>query len=322
MKFFYSPYQLQPQDKSAPRSGALLKVVWNERKIGYADLHPWPELGDEPLAVQIEKLKQLKLTNLTEQCVWLASIDAKGRMEKRNLYDNQILLKNNAIITKLDNHTVELLDPVAKNGFSKVKIKVGVDPDEEIKLINRIAQTHTIKLRLDFNNRLLSYAAFEKFINALSVSAKFQIDYVEDPFPYNEEAWKKARELAPLAIDWGLEKIDLRQDQHPQADVLIIKPMRDDVDKRMAQALKWNMKATVTSHMGHPLGVMQCAQVAQDLHVKHPNVMLDPGCLTFDIYQPTEFHFHLNLQGPYIRKVAGWGIGFDVLLKGQKWLPL
>ena len=137
-----------------------------------------------------------------------------------------------------------------------------------------------------------------------------------------DRSWKKARELVPLALDWGLEKINLKQDTPPEANVLIIKPMRDDVDKRIAQALKWNMKATVTSHMGHPFGVLQCMQVAQDLHKKHPNLMLDPGCLTFDVFQPTEFHSHLNVQGPFIRKVAGWGVGFDLLLKGQKWLPL
>ena len=327
MKFYYSLYDLQPkkfkekEPTPSARKGAIIKVEWDSDRVGYADLHPWPEFGDEELEFHLAELRQMRITALVEQAIWLASIDATGRRERQNTYDNHVLLKNNAIITRIDPHTVELLDPFVKAGFSRVKIKVGKSLDEELEFLNRASLTHNIKIRLDFNSRL-TFSGFERFVEDLSPEAKRQIEYVEDPFPYEAESWKKANELLPLAIDWELKRISLREEKPVQAEVMVIKPTHEDVNARLEQALKWNKKMTITSHMGHPLGVMQCAQVAQNLYKKYSNYMLDPGCLTFDLFEPTEFNSLLNIQGPYIKKVGGWGIGFDFILKSQKWNQL
>ena len=255
---------------------------------------------------------------MVEQSIWLASVDAVGRKEQRNLYDNHTLLKNNALLLKVNPHTVELLDPLVQSGFSSVKIKVGESLADEIDFINRVARTHQMRLRLDFNCRL-TLSSFQKFVDGLSPAAKRQIEYVEDPFPYAAESWAQAQKLLPLGIDWELSKIPIDQTEPVAADVLIVKPTHQDVNARVEQALRWGRKITVTSHMGHPLGVMQCAHIAQLLHKKYPNSLLEPGCMTFDVFEPTEFHSLLNLHGPYIKKVGGWGIGFDFVLKSQKW---
>jgi O-succinylbenzoate synthase len=327
MKFYYSLYELQPRKlpgakpkdpPQPPRKGALLKVEWSEDKIGYADLHPWPEFGDMELEDHLAQLRQMRLTTPVEQAIWLASLDAKGRQEKKNIYENQNLLKNNGLLLRINPHTVEILDPLVKAGFSKVKVKVGFELEEEVEMINRAALTHEVKIRMDFNSRL-TWTTFEKYMTKLSPNAKRQIEYIEDPFPYDPEMWKEARQIIPLAIDWELKKIPLNHPTSVEADIIVLKPTHDDVDARVEQSLKWNKKITVTSHMGHPLGVMQCAAVAQDLAKKHPNMMLDPGCLSFDVYEPNEFTSLLNVQGPYIKKVGGWGIGFDFLLRNEKW---
>lgn len=324
MKFYYSLYDLVPKKLNPkdfdpiPRKGALLKIEWNENKIGYADLHPWPEFGDMELEEHLVQLRQMKLTHLVEQAIWLASVDAKGRQEKKNIYDIQPLLKNNGILMRVNPWTVELFDPLAKAGFSNVKVKVGLELEEEIEIMNRMALTHDLKIRMDFNGRL-TWNSFEKYIIGLSPQAKRQIEYFEDPFPYDAALWKEARKTIPLAIDWELKKIPISQEQPVEADVLVVKPTHEDVNARVEQCQKWNKKMTITSHMGHPLGVMQCACVAQDLAKRFPNMMLDPGCMSFDVFETTEFSPVLNLQGPYIRKVGGWGIGFDFVLKSQKW---
>lgn len=327
MKFYYSLYELQPKkfrpkDPLPPvRKGAILKVEWNDEQIGYADLHPWPEFGDLELESQLAELRQMRLTPLVEQAIWLASIDAKGRKDRKNTFDNQSMMKNNALLLRINPYTVELLDPLVKQGFTKVKFKVGENIEDEIGLVNRVANTHQMIMRLDFNSRL-TWASFQKFVDGLSPTAKRQIEYVEDPFPYNPEQWSKARKLVPMAIDWELKRVPHNQKELIEADVLVLKPTHDDVNVRVDQALRCNARMTVTSHMGHPLGVMQCMQVAQDLQSRYPNYVLDPGCMTFDVYEPTEYHSLLNIQGPYIRKVGGWGIGFDFVLKSQKWNQL
>lgn len=327
MKIFYALYELKPISHESKafslpvRNGALLKIQWTDQKIGYADLHPWPELGDPTLEEHLSSLREFKLTEMTEQAIWLASLDAQGRQDKVNIFDNQILLRNNAIVNRVGPHTVELLDPLIKKGFSTAKLKVGISIDEEVQMINRMANTHNLKLRLDFNSRL-TWKTFSQYILGLTPTAKKLIEYVEDPFPYDAELWKEARQIVPLAIDWELRKISKDLNQPIEADVFVLKPTHQDIQVRLAQAEKWNKFITVTSHMGHPLGVMQCLQVAQQLHKAQPNRMRDPGCMTFDVFEPTEFHSLLNIQGPYVRKVGGWGIGFDFILKGQKWNQL
>ncbi len=327
MKFYYSFYELMPKKlkpkdpQPVARKGALIKVEWADNKIGFADLHPWPEFGDLDVEENLGLLRQMKLTPIVEQAIWLASIDAKGRQDRVNLYDNQVLLKNNALLLRINSGTVEILDPIVKAGFSKVKVKVGIEPDDEIEMMNRAALTHNVKVRMDFNCRL-SWNSFEKYVDGLTPQAKRQIEYFEDPFPYDAKMWKEARKLIPLAIDWELKKIPIDQVDPIEADVLVLKPTHDDVNARVEQCQRWNKKMTITSHMGHPLGVMQTAYVAQDLAKRFPEMMLEPGCLTFDVYEPTEFNSLLNVTGPFIRKIGGWGIGFDFVLKSQKWNQL
>ena len=55
MSIWYWPYELTPKRRlsaiaaDAPRQGALVRI-----EDGFADVHPWPELGDEPLDGQLE----------------------------------------------------------------------------------------------------------------------------------------------------------------------------------------------------------------------------------------------------------------------------
>ena len=47
---------------SERRRGALIRVG-----SGFADFHPWPELGDEPLETQLAKLARGETTPLTRR---------------------------------------------------------------------------------------------------------------------------------------------------------------------------------------------------------------------------------------------------------------
>jgi O-succinylbenzoate synthase len=55
----YFPYELISINQSlGMRQGALLKIVFADHLVGYADCHPWPELGDIPLAEQVALFSQ------------------------------------------------------------------------------------------------------------------------------------------------------------------------------------------------------------------------------------------------------------------------
>src|SRR6476659_4640671 len=70
-------YELTPKRRlsavadAGPRRGALIRVDG-----GYADIHPWPELGDLPLDEQLALLARGETPSLTASSLEVASIDA------------------------------------------------------------------------------------------------------------------------------------------------------------------------------------------------------------------------------------------------------
>src|SRR5437763_8510701 len=83
--FFYWRYELVPKRRLSPiagrREGALIRVG-----SGFADVHPWPELGDEPLGAQLDLLRSGKTTTLTRRSLELAKIDGDARERGFNLF--------------------------------------------------------------------------------------------------------------------------------------------------------------------------------------------------------------------------------------------
>jgi o-succinylbenzoate synthase len=73
----YWRYELIPKRRlstvaiDGPRHGALIRVDG-----GFADIHPWPELGDLPLDQQLALLARDETTPLTQASLEFASIDA------------------------------------------------------------------------------------------------------------------------------------------------------------------------------------------------------------------------------------------------------
>ena len=86
LKFFTASYELLPISHPEPRRGALLKVEWNEKKVGYADIHPWPELGDKPIEQHIQGLAEGKISTLVEQAIWMAKKDAASAWKKKCIH--------------------------------------------------------------------------------------------------------------------------------------------------------------------------------------------------------------------------------------------
>lgn len=327
MKFFFSPYTLKPMSNvnavasMTPRDGSLLKVVWPHGAIGYADIHPWPELGDADLKTQLTRLKNLKLTPLLEQSIWLAKRDAQARHERVNLFPAGMQLKNNFVIPDVTRVGMGDLDEAIQRGFGTLKIKCGRDLDEEVKMINRVAGRGDFRLRLDFNAATTA-TLFEKFIAGLGKRTLSYIDYVEDPFPYDHEAWREVRATVKIAIDYEAKKMKWNKENRPSCDVVILKPARMDVEKVVEAALHWHLKMTVTSSMDHPVGVMHAVCIALDLKKKHDQTMLEAGCMTLRQYQMDAFSAAVPVNGPYFQKPRGTGIGFDDLLEQRTWTPI
>lgn len=326
IKISYSPYTLKPVQSlnavaaATSREGVLLKIEWSDGLTGYADLHPWPELGDLSLEDQLSDLRRGRISSQIEQSIWLAHRDAQLRRDKKNVFDGGEKIKNNFLLSDFKLMKPGFLDELKKQGFTTLKVKVGRDLQEEADILTHIAAAG-LKIRLDFN-AVGSWQIFERFIGNLPTTVRPLIEYVEDPFPFDANAWKEAKKLVKIAVDNQYDKVPWEKMTSAPFDVIVIKPAKTDVDKAIERCQKWNLKASVTSYMDHPVGVTHAIGMAMELKKKYGEMILETGCLTHRLYQMDSFSAELSTQGPYLLKVKGTGVGFDQLLGALSWYQI
>lgn len=324
IKIAYSPYTLKTQNSLnalAPvdaRDGMLLKIQWpDDDRTGYADLHPWPELGDASLEAQMSDLRLGKMSPQIEQSVWLADRDAKLRQEKKSIFEVGHTVKNNFIITDFTLATEAYLNQLRENNFTTLKIKVGRNLKGEANFVNRAAECGFL-MRLDFNGAG-SPETFRCFVQDLDPRTRTCIEYVEDPMPFEEKDWIDARRLLPLALDNQFSRVDWGSIRQAPFDVLVVKPAKMDIPRALQLCELFSLRATVTSYMDHPVGMMHALSVAMSMKKDRPEMFNDSGCMTHNLFQKDNFSAQIPTLGPFVTRNSGTGIGFDSLLESQKW---
>jgi O-succinylbenzoate synthase len=186
-------YELVPRARlsavaaTGPRLGALIRV-----SDGFADVHPWPELGDAPLDEQLARLGRGETTPLTRRSLWFASV------WKRDLFDGLTIPRS---------HWPAAAGEVPE-GFDTVKVKMpgGTLPER-------------CWLRLDFNASI-DAATFAALAPTLP---RERIDFVEDPCPYDAPTWRALR--SQTRLHFALDRAVATE----AVDVLVVKPAVQDV---------------------------------------------------------------------------------------------
>jgi O-succinylbenzoate synthase len=183
---------------AGPRHGALIRVDG-----GFADVHPWLELGDAPLNEQLAGLARGETTSLAAASLFFAAIDATARREGRSLFDG---------LTIPPSHWPGP-DPPA--GFDTVKLKS----------IDRIPDH--VRLRIDFNATLTA----DEFERIAATLPRERIDFIEDPCPYDAATWRalRTRTGLRLALDRGTGSEDV--------DVLVVKPAVQKIPASRAEII-------------------------------------------------------------------------------------
>jgi O-succinylbenzoate synthase len=178
---WFDRYTLTRRDGSGVREGALLRVG-----SGFADVHPWPSLGDAPLDEQLALLARGETTPLTRASLRLAQIDGEARERGVSLFTRDIPLSH-----------WPGADPPPS--FDTAKLK-------------DVSHLPECRLRIDFNCRLTP----SEFLEIAATLPRERIDFIEDPVPYDAEVWRSLREQTGLrlAVDRGAGT----------ADVLVFKP--------------------------------------------------------------------------------------------------
>jgi len=225
-------YELTPKRRlsavadAGPRRGALIRVDG-----GYADIHPWPELGDLPLDEQLALLARGETTQLTESSLEFASIDAAARRDGRSLFDG---------LTIPSSHWP---GPDPPSEFDTVKLKnIDVIPDN-------------VRLRIDFNATLTA----EEFVEIAVTLPRERIDFIEDPCPYDASTWGELRAKTGLRL--ALDRAPKSSPQIDSLDVLIVKPALEEIPCTDAEIV-------VTSYMDHPIGQLCAAYAAATANIK------------------------------------------------------
>lgn len=224
MPIWVHRYSLMPRRRlsgvaaEGAREGALLRIG-----DGFADLHPWPELGDLPLDAQLAMLARGETTPQSAASLHLSRIDADARAKGVSLFDG---------LTIPESHWPGN-DPPA--GFDTVKIKGWMRvPDG-------------VRIRIDFNATLAS----AEFLDVVKLLPEERVDFVEDPCPYDEQTWARLRELTGLRL-----AVDRMAPDGHAYDVLVHKPALSmnwpQIDREIV----------VTSYMDHPVGQFGAAYVA------------------------------------------------------------
>lgn len=286
MTLWIHRYELAPRVRlnaraaAGVRRGALLRV-----DEGFADIHPWPELGDAPLDEQLARLARGETTPLTAQSLHFASVDAAARREGRSLFDG---------LTIPQSHWPAGAGE-APAAFDTIKVKMPFPG--ELPAAGR--------LRLDFNATLDAAS----FLRVAETLPRERVDFVEDPCPYDAATWREIRARTGLRLALDSNNGGERSDEAPGFDVLVVKPA--------IQALGPHPSAlgtVVTSYMDHPVGQFHAAAVAARYATNDRC-----GLVTHLLFEPNAFSERLHLDGARLVPPEGTGVGFDDLLEALPW---
>jgi len=301
---YYWEYALQPRaalnasSGTEPRRGALIRVG-----EGHGCIHPWPELGDDPLEVQLRLLAKGVETPLITGARECALYD--GEMRKRGVGLQQPIPGSHWLVRPGD-------DPgfAREEGFRIAKIKGTRDSATTRSEMRRWIEAG-FAVRLDYNE-CLKPGGFLEFWRQLSDEEIEAIDFVEDPEEYSEDGWSQLR---AAGIKIGVDR-DGGSRWQP-GDVLVVKPARPDSD------LSGESRFLMTSYMDHAIGQMWAAHKAATIYEGELSFQkLACGLLTHRCYDDDDFFERLCTDGPRLLPVRGTGLGFDDLLEKLPWKRL
>lgn len=292
--------------------GVLFKVTFKNGEVGYSDCHPWPELGDFPVDLHLKLLKLGHLTRLTDRTLEFARIDARARAESKSLFVHSKIPLSHALLTDLDVYTDQQLEDLIHQGFQRIKVKVHKNGTIGLQRLLKLLRGTLIKLRLDFNGKL-TRGEFEAFLEKLGPSLS-QIEFFEDPIPFNIGQWKELRKKYNISLACDRESIKAIGFRE-SADYIVVKPA---VQKPEQFFNDQTQKVVMTTYVDHPLGQMTAAWTAAQF-----TGSLDVcGLLTHHVYQSNPFSILLHNEGPSLHAPEGTGFGFDYLLNKLEWTQL
>lgn len=292
-----SPYALIRRADGSLQSGTLLRVVFPDVGVGYADLHPWPSLGDPSVEDHLSALRTGRVIGLAGWALFWAKEDARARSEQRSLLPREV---DDSHLSAPFDQASDSIVTARQEGFATVKVKTS----DGAEINARQWAESGLRLRIDFNQRS-SYEAIARSLQrwqAESGDLKW-IDFLEDPFLADPHDWTRLRDEFSIALAADFATFPGSVKRQPY-DFRVWKPAAEGPRPH-------HEPVVVTSYLDHPLG--QCVAASQ------ATTGGIAGLLTHRVYEPTAYSDRLTPNGPFFQSPGGTGFGFDDLLEAEPW---
>jgi len=251
---------LTSKGKITERQGCLLRLRTSNGQYGWGDSAPLPEFGISESAANAFAEESAHLDLVARQagqplCQWLCG-DA-------TVAD----LAVNGNLGILSDSTPAMLALAAAQGFSVVKLKVGINPvREEIARLHQLAAASApeVSWRLDANCAW-NLADAQAFVSGC---ADLPIEGLEEPLANPDRAALGRLQLVapwPIALDESIQLVDDAFFRHPFVRRLVIKPARRGLLGSTELALRARaagIETIITSGLESACGLAACAQLA------------------------------------------------------------
>ncbi|TDU73148.1 O-succinylbenzoate synthase [Prosthecobacter fusiformis] len=293
--------------------GALLRVG-----AGYGCVHPWPEFGDAPIEEQLRLLAQGVTTPVTAMALRCAEVDGAAREAGVSLFDG-LEIPRSHYSWSFAQDTMPQFERVLSEGWLAIKAKGYANYGETTRFLEncaRMSDDRELRFRVDFNG-CLTADSFQKFVEFMPVRVYRQLDFVEDPFPYDAELWTacQAKWGVKLALDKGW------RDGSSGYEAVVVKPARRDW--RTVAERHPETPLVLTSAMDHGLGQMFAAYEAAVARKEHGERIGLCGLSTQHLFEPDAFFERIQVTGGWMTPdISGGGLGFGDVLEKLPWRPL
>lgn len=347
MANFYHPYILASRGSLNAVSwrhdfpGALIRV-----DDGIGCLHPWPEFGDAPIDGQLKLLRDGGSTPVIERALHMAAVDGEARRRGVSLFAG-LEVPPSHYSWDLNRPQESQWQHVIGEGWRAVKLKGSAKVEDTVAAMDLLvgsndrerglpgpARTNVgtwqvplldgpLKFRVDFNS-CLTEPLFSSLLEQLPPHLRRRLDFIEDPFPYEPEAWcRMQREFGVrLACDKGLARTEGRRSGDAGYEVAVLKPGRRDW-RPAIPLLPSSTRIVMTSAMDHAIGQSFAAYEAALAWRELGDRMDLCGLCTEHLFEQDAFFERIQSHGGNLRvDRQGTGLGFDGVLARLPWKRL
>lgn len=308
---------------SENRNGLLIKKTFPNSRIEnedrnniatflgtYFDFLYWPELGDSPNSY----LKGIENELIFLEEYLFPKLKGPPIQNLANLPE----VKSNFVITHIHSEMGPQLEELKALGFETLKLKMSSRYEEELKILLKFP-INNFEIRLDFNSSSHSHIIQDSYSLLRKIS---NLEYIEDPCPFDLVNWKNLNQTVPLAFDQPQACMPNQKAFEEAMKFIkhfILKPTRNISFDVLMGLIKNQKKVTLTNMMDSPIGTWRVYLYYLFLKNDFPKTFSTPGIYTHHLYENTfaanHLPFHGSLWQPKINSLKE----FMVFLNALPW---